>query len=92
MSLDQAKQIITKALVETFSVGLFQSNVNMGYLSRIKSILPMELKSALRPLHNLTLKSNDMRLLRSKRSRFYEEFLHVSNSLSGWPQKIDDSD
>ena len=85
MSLDQAKQIITKALVEKFQN-------KRGYLSRIKSILPVELTNPLRPLHNLTLKTNDMRLLRSKRSRFYEEFLHVSNSLSGWPQKTYDSD
>lgn len=81
MSLVQARKIITKILVDKFSLSSLQTNENMGFLARIKSVLPMEMKNALRPLHDLTMKANDMRLLRSKRSCFHADFLPVCSSL-----------
>jgi len=81
MTLDHAKKIITKALVEKFSLENFQINRDMNFLSRIKSILPVEIKNALRSLHVLIMDETDMRLLKSKKSQFFKDFLPICNNL-----------
>ncbi len=83
MPMDQSRQNIIRLFAEYFekcSSGNFQVNGNMSFMSRIKRLLPIELKNTLRPLNTLIMDESDMRLLRSKRSRFFEEFLSVCNS------------
>ena len=85
LSLNQPRSVIRGAFKEMFEKHSFKShpiNRNANFLSYLKHILPVDLKNTLRPLHNLSMGVKDMRLLRSKRSYFYEDFLPVERSLT----------
>ena len=84
MPLDQSGEFITKVLEEYLdraSLGVFHPLKKVSLSARLKNLLPMSVKNVLRPLNTLIMNDCDMRLLRSKKSRFYEDFLPVSNSL-----------
>lgn len=53
-----------------------------GFSAKLKSALPSYLKNAIRQFRQFTWSASDMRLLRSKNSMFYDEFLPVSSSLT----------
>ena len=53
-----------------------------GFTAKLRGALPSYLKNVIRHLINQTRDASDMRLLRSKQSPFYDEFLPVSNSLT----------
>lgn len=76
-----ANEVVNDSLISSVS-GLCQTKVNKNFLSSVKGLIPGELKKLLRQLSTLAMDENDMRLLRSKRSRFYKEFEPVVNSLS----------
>jgi len=84
MSLDHARKIIVKALTEYLEIcalGIDPVKRKTNFLSYLKRVLPVGLKNALRPMQRLTMEEKDMRLLRSKKSLFHEDWLPLQRSL-----------
>jgi glycosyltransferase domain-containing protein len=81
LSLNQSKEVIKRLLENYLEQNFFHANESVIFLSFVKRCVPVGVKNFLRRLSTLIMDSEDMRLLRSKRSRFYEEFLPVCKSL-----------
>jgi len=81
LPLDNARKIVTDALKLRHERWVLSKCVDrkVGVFSRIKRSLPAPLKNYLR---QLTTDRHDMRLLGSKKSFFYQDFLPVLNSIS----------
>ncbi len=95
LSLNLSRNVVMETFKEWFEKQYYKPhsiNRSTNFLSHLKHILPVGLKNVLRPLHNLTIKKNDLRLLRTKRSCFYEDFLPVERSLGGTPSFIKNHD
>jgi glycosyltransferase domain-containing protein len=83
LSLSNAKKFVTKLLNEFMEKeGQDKSGVvlALSLSARLRSYLPLSLRSAIKDV--VINDSRDMRLLRSRKSLFYYEFLPVRNSVS----------
>ena len=85
MPLSRAREIVTEILHKHFYLSSLKGVLHLtngSFRSRLKRFMPTGVINAYRQLKILTADDCDMRLLRSKKSRFYEDFLPVSNSLN----------
>jgi glycosyltransferase domain-containing protein len=83
LSLSQSRKIIFDILetrFENHSYKFLRANRSSGFLSSLRQLLPIRLKKILRQLSSLTMEPSDMRLLGSKRSDFYKDWLPVQRS------------
>ena len=85
LPLNQSRKVVTEMFrdfVRRVAFKQCRAKEELSFSSRVKRCMPIGLKNVLRSLNALTMDVDDMRLLRSQRSRFYEEFLPVYNSLN----------
>jgi glycosyltransferase domain-containing protein len=85
LPLGRAREVAAEVLNDHFSLygpWLNRPDKKVFFTSLLKRLLPIRLGNALRKLKALVMDENDMMLLRSKRSRFYEEFQPIHKSLT----------
>lgn len=84
LSLNEATRVVSETLKIhlKLSAKLGGGYSKRGFSTKLRSALPGDLKNVIGHLINQTRSASDMRLLRSKRSPFYEKFLPVSSSLT----------
>jgi glycosyltransferase domain-containing protein len=85
LSLEQSRKKIIeiyKNLVNSWINKFSKKKESVPFLAGVKRLLPDGLKKLLRQLSTLVMDESDMRLLQSKRSRFYDEFQPVCESLN----------
>tara|TARA_Y100001934_G_C12386137_1_gene795869 strand:- start:13301 stop:14362 length:1062 start_codon:yes stop_codon:yes gene_type:complete len=88
LPLESSRELVTETLKRMFyksSIKLVLRDGERSVISRsiscLKRVLPVGLKNALRRLQRLIMGEKDMRLLRSKRSLFHEDWLPVQRTL-----------
>ena len=81
-SLSNAKEVVSKVLKERIKKGATSKGgtYEINLFAKFKGYLPVSLKKVIREL--IINDASDMRLLRSKKSLFYDDFLPVVNSLT----------
>lgn len=84
LSLNNARQVVSEVLKRHLESALTSvaSSHKKSFSAKLRNLLPACLKNEIRQLINIFKDASDMRLLRSKRSLFYEEFLPVLSSLT----------